>query len=333
MTVGEKIQTHRKQLGMSQEELGQKLLVSRQTISLWEKDQTVPTIDNLMRLREIFNVLVDDILFGKEEEQSVELIPEEEYSVEFTPLEVIEIYTLQRKPFYLRMLFFIILFAVIIVLDLKEDIHPFVAGFVTAMAFLGVFLCAKAISANKTAFKNNAEQICRTTYEYKVFKDYLKINTYRGGEQVRELKCYFKEIQRINTLGKWLIFSYSGQSFFVVKKDLVENSAFYLCENEIKLKSKRKDVTGKKRVLSILLFIFSLTSIFIALWLTAIIFQQNGKFTENLWTFFAVLPIPVSSVVFGLVLKAKGYKYKKNVIAGFIMAVLLCIFGSIMFAI
>ena len=48
MTVGEKIQAYRKRLGMSQEELGQKLLVSRQTISLWEKDQTVPTIDNLI---------------------------------------------------------------------------------------------------------------------------------------------------------------------------------------------------------------------------------------------------------------------------------------------
>lgn len=58
MTVGERIQMHRKQLGISQEELGQKLLVSRQTISLWEKDQTVPTIDNLIRLKEIFNVSV-----------------------------------------------------------------------------------------------------------------------------------------------------------------------------------------------------------------------------------------------------------------------------------
>ena len=51
MTVGERIQMYRKQLGFSQEELGQKLLVSRQTISLWEKNQTVPTIDNLIRLK------------------------------------------------------------------------------------------------------------------------------------------------------------------------------------------------------------------------------------------------------------------------------------------
>lgn len=62
MTVGEKIQKHRKERGMSQEELGQLLLVSRQTVSLWEKDQTVPTIDNLMRLKEIFGISVDEIL-------------------------------------------------------------------------------------------------------------------------------------------------------------------------------------------------------------------------------------------------------------------------------
>ena len=40
MTVGEKIQKYRKELAMSQEELGQKLLLSRQTVSLWEHDQT-----------------------------------------------------------------------------------------------------------------------------------------------------------------------------------------------------------------------------------------------------------------------------------------------------
>lgn len=62
MTVGEKIQLYRKQFGLSQEELGQKLSVSRQTISLWEKGQTFPSIDNLIRLKEIFDVSIDEIL-------------------------------------------------------------------------------------------------------------------------------------------------------------------------------------------------------------------------------------------------------------------------------
>ena len=62
MTVGEKIQFYRKRAGLSQEELGQQLLVSRQTVSLWETGQTLPTLDNLSRLRSIFGVSVDELL-------------------------------------------------------------------------------------------------------------------------------------------------------------------------------------------------------------------------------------------------------------------------------
>ena len=49
MTVGEKIQLYRKKIGLSQEALGQKLLVSRQTVSLWEMGKTMPTVDNLIK--------------------------------------------------------------------------------------------------------------------------------------------------------------------------------------------------------------------------------------------------------------------------------------------
>ena len=56
MSVGEKIQFYRKKIGLSQEELGQKMFVSRQTVSLWEMDKTLPTIDNLIRLKEIFSI-------------------------------------------------------------------------------------------------------------------------------------------------------------------------------------------------------------------------------------------------------------------------------------
>lgn len=62
MTISEKIQHYRKSAGLSQEELAKNLLVSRQTISLWENGQTLPTIDNLIRLRDIFNVSLDDML-------------------------------------------------------------------------------------------------------------------------------------------------------------------------------------------------------------------------------------------------------------------------------
>lgn len=105
MTVGEKIQKYRKDLGLSQEELGKKLLVSRQTISLWEKDQTVPTIDNLMRLSDIFDISVDEILDSEIKEQDIEIQPNEAYRFAFTKQELNEIYRLQRKRIYKRPVF------------------------------------------------------------------------------------------------------------------------------------------------------------------------------------------------------------------------------------
>lgn len=62
MTISEKIQLYRKNAGLSQEELAKNLLVSRQTISLWENGQTLPTIDNLIRLKEIFGISLDEML-------------------------------------------------------------------------------------------------------------------------------------------------------------------------------------------------------------------------------------------------------------------------------
>ncbi len=64
MTVGERIQQYRKERNLSQEELGQRLLVSRQTVSQWETDQTLPTVDNLLRLKEVFGVSIDTLLCG-----------------------------------------------------------------------------------------------------------------------------------------------------------------------------------------------------------------------------------------------------------------------------
>ena len=60
--IGEKIRTLRKEKGISQELLAEKLGVSRQSISLWENDQTMPTIENIVALADIFEVTTDEIL-------------------------------------------------------------------------------------------------------------------------------------------------------------------------------------------------------------------------------------------------------------------------------
>lgn len=87
MTTGEKIATLRRELGLSQEALGEKLGLSRQAVSKWEADQAVPGMDNLVELARLFGVPVDTLLRPDEplpgkSEQSEEQNPPETVSID-----------------------------------------------------------------------------------------------------------------------------------------------------------------------------------------------------------------------------------------------------------
>lgn len=62
MTLGEKIKKARIENGFTQEELAEKLMVSRQAITKWEKDRGMPDVGNLKILAELLNVSVDYLL-------------------------------------------------------------------------------------------------------------------------------------------------------------------------------------------------------------------------------------------------------------------------------
>lgn len=61
MTLGQRISQHRKTLGISQEELGGRLGVSRQAVSKWETDAAAPDMNNLMALAREFNISVAEL--------------------------------------------------------------------------------------------------------------------------------------------------------------------------------------------------------------------------------------------------------------------------------
>lgn len=62
MTTGEKIKSARQKAGYTQEQLAEKLLVSRQAIAKWEADRGVPDIENLQVIAKHFELSVDDLL-------------------------------------------------------------------------------------------------------------------------------------------------------------------------------------------------------------------------------------------------------------------------------
>lgn len=330
MTVGEKIQKYRKQLGFSQDELGQKLLVSRQTVSLWEKDQTLPTIDNLLRLREIFGIPADEILGFDEENSNLE-VPSEVYRFSFAKEELDELFRLQKSSLYKRLITFTLIFILLIISSVSASSSMLAVGFILGAFALGSFYHIKGISAYSKAWKSSIGRICSSVYEYRVFENYILITVYRHGEKKQEAKCYFSEIERIQQLGKWLSLQLGGQLYFMRKSDLRENSAFYSYMYKNPTKTLEQPASSKWNTVSVILFVASLLSILGATSLVGAVSDANGLFVENMWLFFLLTPIPIASTVLGLVLKAKGLKYKRNIIAGIIMTVLLCIYGSFTF--
>ena len=61
MKFSEKIMELRKSKGMSQEEIAGKLNVTRQTISKWESDQTVPDLNRLIDIAKLFGISLDEL--------------------------------------------------------------------------------------------------------------------------------------------------------------------------------------------------------------------------------------------------------------------------------
>ncbi|MBQ7326798.1 MAG: helix-turn-helix domain-containing protein [Clostridia bacterium] len=63
----------RKKQGLSQEELAEKLGVSRQAVSKWERSEASPDTDNLIALAKIYGLSLDELVYGKKnDEQSTE---------------------------------------------------------------------------------------------------------------------------------------------------------------------------------------------------------------------------------------------------------------------
>lgn len=80
MTIGDKIQNLRKTNNLSQEQLAEKLFVSRQAISKWELGEAIPDTDKIISLSRIFKVSTDYILlddFNSGVESDIKVSPME----------------------------------------------------------------------------------------------------------------------------------------------------------------------------------------------------------------------------------------------------------------
>ena len=70
LEIANRLLAYRRAHGLSQEELAEKLGVSRQAVSKWERAEAAPDTDNLIALAALYGVLIDELINGKDEPQA-----------------------------------------------------------------------------------------------------------------------------------------------------------------------------------------------------------------------------------------------------------------------
>lgn len=67
--LGDKMKALRKETGLSQDFIAEKLFTSRSTVQRWEKNQSVPTSNDLTKIAELLNTSVEYLLSDDKEEK------------------------------------------------------------------------------------------------------------------------------------------------------------------------------------------------------------------------------------------------------------------------
>lgn len=254
MTVGERLQKYRKQHNLSQEDLAKQLFVTRQTISLWETDQTLPTIDNLVRLKDILEVSIDDILTGPEDKPEEENHPLESYEFKYSkPIFKSVFKTVNIKSFltHLVLALLLILNTVRTYFVVTDDISK---GLYWGFTIIAVIFFMRYIISIARVWKISKNNALKNEYQYDVFEDSIKLTVAKDGQAITTKIITPENISRCWSTNSLYIFIYQNSIYALKKQCLDSNSHLHLFFHKGR-KSKKKNV-----VLSILLiFLFAVS--------------------------------------------------------------------------
>ncbi len=129
MELGKQIKNCRQEANLSQEELAERVYVSRQTISNWENDKSYPDVNSLVLLSEVFHISLDKLIKGdidrmREEIKKEEVTKLNQYGTILTVLFVVMLVSIVPLVQWLGTLGYIpwgIIFAVTMYFALKVE--------------------------------------------------------------------------------------------------------------------------------------------------------------------------------------------------------------------
>ncbi len=344
MNQQNRIQYYRKRAGLSQEELGERLYVSRQTVSQWETGQTVPSVDNLTRLRELFGVSVDELL-GLTPPAETEAAPPasespseaEPYRFRYTADEYTALGRLHRRPAHLAMPVLLLTAVLTTSVAMAEKTGGTVAFLLWIVAAMSIYRYIQAVQGAK---RDRAEVLSRI-YTYTVTPQGLVLTVTSETDPIyrHETAVHAKDIRRVRTQGQLLLL-YVGLVYYTLRlSETAAHGALHthlLSLQAAALTSRgqgghtaQKPLPAGVQVLSVLLVILSVGSLAGGVGLAALLAGDTpGRMAACLWVYYPLMLLPGACFALGCVLRKKGYGGKLNLVTGIVMCLLLGLFGT-----
>ena len=343
MTIGENILKYRKQAGLSQEELADKMNVSRQSVSLWETDQTTPSLESLRMLAEIFAVSLDELCGTpcKEPDKAQPDQPEKpEYLASVQTQYTIDlckrINEIRARKFYTLIIIAFVLSTVAIFNIALTDADK---TYLIVPIFWYALLIALTVWLSLSLKKRTAEFMKlhpNCAAKVMLFQNHLEIEVTSDNTNSKS-SIQYSDIKKVQ-IGDQYILLYYGNTVVPIAKNLPDTN-YDLIHRLLSVPNQQPAAPKNKRIKALLLamFILSLLTIFVAMIVTGIcavlapLPDYMYTMPEYMWILLLFLPLPLASLILGIVFLTKKYRCLKNVIGGAVMCVLLAIFGSFTF--
>ncbi len=332
MEISERIQALRKEKGLSQEELAKKLLVSRQTVSQWETGQTVPSLDNIYRLKDIFEISFEKLMTA-DATTSAEDHPLEEFSFDSTKESLISSERIVWSKQLTRSILFVIISTVLFLISVTSNLSDpayTVDGACSLLFGISVTSLIRIIVLKGRSRKNALRSHVGKTSKFKVYDNKIIVTSYSSGELSRLFTINKGEILSVLEDKEYLIFMTSA-NYFILRKEDVKSNSYIHDHFPSKVKSsipKSSPVISK--ILSVVLFIASISSIYIAL-ICLLYISDGHNPLSNMWILYIFALIPLASLVFGIIERKRKNRNTKNIVIGAIFLSILCLLGSFTF--
>lgn len=335
MLLGDKIKFLRQQNQLSLETLARFLNVNCDALYQWEENISLPPVEYVYRIQSFFNVSFQEYFVNNTNNSNTYAErPIEEYNFAYDDNDIKSVFKFK----YLRFLGSIIIVAIfLIVISISFFLYKEYIGnlVVLGCAVVAVISYIFGFLHINNKYKNVKSNIIGKIFNYQLFSNYLKVTVFTNNMVSAEYLFSRTQIPKQWNNKDYLAFNgpeqLSEQLFIIKKQEIMNNSYIYsFMNNASAYQAQIKKVD--KSTISVVLCVATIISLFLPMILLNMTVQQfHGDVIQAMLTFFYVTPIPIASIVYGIIQNVRGISNRKNIITGIIILVLLCCYGSFTF--